>query len=75
MTWIGNVHIHSPKGYYLAQTRRRGARRWTTIGGNCKTEKAAMVRAVKAMTQDDKRARVLFCADWYEPTIMMELSR
>lgn len=69
------IHIHAPPGYYIGQTRRRGAKRWTTIGGHRKTEKAAMVAAVKAMGQDDKRARVLFCAEWYEPHIMMELSR
>lgn len=70
----GYVHIHSPAGYYLGQTRRYGHRRWTTIGKPAKTAKAAMVKAVKAMRQDDKRARVLFCADWYEPMIVMELS-
>lgn len=72
---MSHVHIHAPAGYYLGQTRRVGAQRWTTVGKQSRTAKAAMVKAVKAMKPNDKRARVLFCADWYDPLIVMELSR
>jgi hypothetical protein len=34
-----------------------------------------MSHAVLAMTPEHKRARVLFIADWYEPTIVMECKR
>lgn len=68
------VHIHAPRGIYIGQTRAYGHRRWKTVSGDCKTAKAAMVKAVKAMTPRDKRARVLLCAEWYDPIVMMELS-
>lgn len=67
------VHIHNPPGRYVGQIRRYGHRRWEEIA-TCKTAKAAMVEAVNAMGQQHKRARVLFCADWYEPLIVMELN-
>lgn len=68
------VHIHAPRGEYIGQVRRYGHRRWETIGKPCTTAKAAMVKAVNAMGQDHKRARVLFCTEWYDPSIVMELS-
>ncbi|MET3371966.1 hypothetical protein ABIC89_001007 [Variovorax boronicumulans] len=68
------IHIHRPRGEYIGQVRRYGHQRWETIGNPCKTAKGAMAKAIKAMGHDHKRARVLFCADWYEPNIVMELS-
>lgn len=68
------VHIYAPKGEYIGQVRRYGHRRWEQVGNPCKTAKAAMVKAVKAMGQSHKRARVLFCTEWHEPNIVMELS-
>ncbi|MNL78434.1 hypothetical protein D3C87_2048150 [compost metagenome] len=68
------VHIYSPPGKYTGQIRRRGARRWEAVGNPTKTKKAAMIRAIRAMTANHKRARVLFCTDWHEPTIVMELN-
>lgn len=71
---MSTVHIHQPAGEYIGQVRKRGARRWETIGRPCKSAKAAMAKALKAMTQRHKRARVLFCAEWYDPNVVMELS-
>lgn len=68
------LHIHAPKGEYIAQVRRRGHRLWETIGKG-KSAEAAMIKAVKAMTREHKRARVLFCAEWYDPSVVMQLSR
>jgi len=68
------VHIHAPAGEYIGQVRRRGAQRWRTVA-NSKTAKRAMVVAIGAMRDDDKRARVLFCTEWYDPNVVMELSR
>ena len=70
-----SVHIHAPKGYYIGQVRPYGARRWLTVTGRCRSDTAAMASAVRQMHSGDKRARVLFCADWYEPTLMMECAR
>ena len=71
------IHINIPRGYYIGQVRRYGAKRWRTVTGHCKTDKGAMERAVASMQRDDKRARVLFIdrSGWYEPTICMEASR
>ena len=68
------IHIHAPRGEYIAQIRLRGHKLWETVGKS-KNAKAAMIRAVNKMGENHKRARVLFCADWYEPVIVMELSK
>ena len=72
-----HVHIYAPKGHYLGQVRIYGARRWVTVTGACKSDRAAMARAVQKMTSGYKRARVLFvdCEGWYGPTVIMECSR
>ncbi len=74
---INGVHINIPRGHYIGQVRSFGAKRWRDVTGKCKTEKAAMVRAVLAMSKNDKRARVLFIdsSGWYEPNIVMEANR
>ncbi len=71
------VHISIPRGHYLGQVRRRGARRWRTVTGKCRSETAAMAKAALSMGRDDKRARVLFIdnSGWYEPHVCMEASR
>jgi len=74
---VTGVHIHAPAGYYLGQVRRRGAQRWRTVTGKCKTDTAAMARAVLAMNSDDKRARVIWCTydGWYGPSLSMQCAR
>lgn len=71
------VHINIPRGHYIGQVRRRGARRWRTVTGKCRSETAAMAKAAIAMGRDDKRARVLFIdnSGWYEPHVCMEAAR
>ena len=69
------IHIHAPSGYYLGQVRAAYAKRWRTVTGKCKSDTAAMAKAVKAMDFCHKRARVIFCAELYEPNVVMELSR
>ena len=68
-------HIYAPKGYYIGQIRLYGHRRWQTVTGKCTRETTAMVGAVRAMTTAYKRARVLFCADWHEPVVVMACAR
>lgn len=70
-----SVHIHAPSGQYIGQVRRRGHRLWETVGKPATTSEAAMIKAIKGMTADHLRARVLFCAEWYEPIQVMELKR
>lgn len=71
------VHILWARGHYIGQTRERGHKRWTTVTGNCKRAEAAMAQAVRKMTPNDYRARVLFIdsGGWYEPNIVMECNR
>jgi hypothetical protein len=45
------------------------------VGKPATTSEAAMIKAIKGMTADHLRARVLFCAEWYEPIQVMELKR
>lgn len=70
-----NLHINSPKGVYYAQVRRRGFRHWEEVGKPFRSNKRAFVAAVSAMFEGEyRRARVLFCADWYDPIVVMEAS-
>lgn len=69
------IHIHAPKGYYLGQIRLLGHQKWETVTGKRDTPENAMAQAVLSMTENHKRARVLFIADWYEPNIVMECKR
>jgi Ni2+-binding GTPase involved in maturation of urease and hydrogenase len=72
-----HIHINIARGHYIGQTRKTGYRRWKTVTGKCKTDIAAMSKAVAKMTQHDKRARVVFIdsSGWYEPRIVMEAVR
>lgn len=69
------LHIHAPEGDYVAQIKGYGCRIWETVGEPFNEPKAAMCAAVNAMTERHKRARVIFCAPWYEPHIVMEAKK
>ena len=71
------VHINAPAWYYIGQVRKCGARKWRTVTAECKTDRGAMERAVSAMKENDKRARVLWIVrnGWYEPNVVMECAR
>jgi hypothetical protein len=69
------VHIHAPKGHYIGQVRLYGHRKWQTVTDKCAGAEPAMAGAVMHMSNKHKRARVLFLADWYEPTVVMECKR
>ncbi|MEX5363470.1 hypothetical protein WCE03_16765 [Pseudomonas guariconensis] len=73
---MSSLHIHAPKGNYVAQVRRRGCRNWETLGQPTKSKATAANRAVTLMLAHEnyKRARVLFCAEWYDPIVVMEAS-
>ena len=72
-----SVHIYSPRGYYLAQAKPHGCRKWRTIkgarGGDRKFRRVS--KAVAAAAQNMKsglRARVIFCAEWHDPLPVWE---
>ena len=69
-------HIYSPHGYYLAQIRPAGCRKWRTIKGARGDRKFRLVsKAVIAAAKNMKkglRARVIFCSDWHEPMVAWE---
>jgi hypothetical protein len=68
------LHIHAPKGTYIAQVRRLFERKWTQVGGEFADKHRAQGMAAQNMVGDFKRARVLFCAEYYDPIIVMEAS-
>ena len=70
-----SLHIHTPRGIYIAQVRRRFERKWTQVGGEFKQKHRAQSTAAGNMVGDFVRARVLFCAEWYDPVVVMEASR
>lgn len=74
---MSQVHIHAPPGYFLGQVRRRGAQRWQTVTGKCRSDTSAMAKAVSAMERYHKRARVIWVTTcgYYEPNVVMECSR
>jgi hypothetical protein len=59
---------------YIAQVRRLFERKWTQVGGNFAEKGRAQSTAAGNMIGDFKRARVLFCAEWYDPIVVMEAS-
>ena len=71
------IHINTPKGHYIGQIRLRGHRKWETVTPKRDTVENAMAQAVLSMTENHKRARVLFIDDsgYYEPTICFEGNR
>lgn len=71
------LHIYAPPSYYLGQVRRTGAQKWRTVTGKSKSLSRAMCAAIKAMREDDKRARVLLCTTcgYLEPVVVMEAAK
>lgn len=71
------IHILRSRGHYIGQIRMYGHQKWETVTDKRDTAENAMAQAVLSMTEDHKRARVLFIDDsgWYEPNIVMECKR
>lgn len=70
-----SLHIHAPKGQYFAQVRRPYRRLWESVGEPFDCGHEAEIAAIEGMTKEHKKARVLFCAEWYDPIVVMEASR
>lgn len=71
-----HIHINRPRGYYIGQVRRHGARRWQVVTGKLKTAERALSMAAADM-DGFHRARVLFIDDsgYYDPRVVMEAER
>lgn len=69
------LHIHSPSGVYIAQVRQAYARKWETVGEPFTDGDTASLAAIDGMQKHHEKARVLFCAEWYDPVVVMEASR
>jgi hypothetical protein len=68
------LHIYGPRGYYLAQVKPKGFRRWTTIKGKAgdrrfKGREQAAVVAAKSMS-GNLRARVIWCGEWHDSMVV-----
>jgi hypothetical protein len=48
---------------------------WETVGPEFECGHDAEIAAIEGMTKEHKKARVLFCAEWYDPIVVMEASR
>lgn len=70
----GSIHIFAPRSYYIGQLRGIGCRRWRTMTGRCRSSNAALVRAVRKASRDDKRVRTLLCSynPYLEPLVYAE---
>jgi hypothetical protein len=69
-----NLHINCPSGVYVAQIRQPYHKLWKTVSEHS-SKKDAEIASITAMSEDYKKARVLFCAEWYDPVLVMEASR
>lgn len=69
------VHIHCPSGEYIGQARAKGFRKWRTLHRSKMSAEHALVGAIEKRGHSDTQFRVLFCAEWYEPSIVMECRR
>ena len=66
------IHVLMSSGFYLAQVRRIGCRKYQTVGKS-KTLEAAIAKAGKAF-RGNHRIRVLFCDSnpYYGPNLAFE---
>lgn len=71
-----HIHINRPRGYYIGQVRRYGARRRKYATGRCKSAERALSLAASDM-DGFHRARVLFIdiSGYYDPRVVMEAVR
>lgn len=73
----GNLTICRPTGCFIGQVRRTGFRKWETVTMKHASAERALACAIRRMTREHKRARVLFldASGYYEPNLMMEARR
>lgn len=71
------LHVYNPQPTcYGAYVRRRGHKKWEAVGPLRKSRARAVSAAVNAIQEpgmDYKRARVLACFEWFEPSLIMEI--
>jgi hypothetical protein len=69
---MSNTHIYAPTGYYIGQTREYGHKLYRTVTKKY-SKKVGALRDLSSKICDSKRGRILFCVDWYEPTVVLEI--
>lgn len=71
----GRIHIYVATGTrFIGQVRRAGCRKWETAGAerkSCAVATADMAR--KFAAGRFKRGRVIMVADYYDPTVLVEM--
>lgn len=73
---MNDLHIcRGTNLHYVAVVREHGRRRWTPVSPmKYRSRERCAVELAKAMaTKSYKRGAVLFCADWYDPTPVLEM--
>jgi hypothetical protein len=71
---MSHVHIHAPAGVYIGQRRKRGHRRWETMTHEHDDKHKALIELVAHM-KGYMHGRVIFCAEWYEPNVVVEIKQ
>lgn len=62
---------------YLARVRPRGHRLWTPLTKwiRCRRRAALLLAGAMEANSTWRRGQLLHMADWYDPTIVMEITR
>jgi hypothetical protein len=69
---MSNLHIYAPSGYYIGQTREYGHKLYCTVTKKHSTKVSALKELALKLGYS-KRGRILFCAEWYEPNVVLEI--
>lgn len=73
------THIHISRGVnvkYIARVRLPGHRKWSIIGAWTKSRDAAFKSLAKHFVSTQwKRGEVLMIADYYDPIVIVEMTR
>jgi hypothetical protein len=72
---VSGIHINrGTNRTYIAQSRPYGFRKWRTLKES-KSSRVAARTAALAVNAGAKRGRVLFCSDYYDPVVLIEMVR
>lgn len=74
----GLVICRGSNNYYLPRVHREGAKKYELLKRST-SKRVAIMRAAKAMADDRNgfynRGDVLYCADYYDPMLVLEIRR
>jgi hypothetical protein len=75
---MSELHIKRPiNPRFVARVRRSGCRRYFVIGRNYRSAESAARTMMRHFLKvhEYKRGDVLMIEDWYEPNMLMEITR